>query len=420
MATELLNYPENYVGSSGKPFHKLPRIRSKTWDGTVPMQTDSCGIPFGSGLHRAVLENRAHQVRLLISFGMNIDKRDSAGRTPAMLTAWLESDTLSVRILRMLIKGNADLNMKDYNGRSLLSHACLQGRTSLVHRLLREDTLEKNCPDVNGDSPLNLAATTGHAEIVAMLVMALKRDGLNADMRNRQGCTALLLATQNGHYRCAQILLDDGRASLSSRDNKHFMNPTDWARHSHHEHQQQIKQRLSLVFGRGDIQQLNVPGKLPQLGNLPRKYIPPYHSIAQEMNTISELREQQSSLMQLIDSFETKESDDPDVSNGTLSRTLSASSTVHTSDDMETCLLEDPKMSTTPITSNLANIFKLYEQQMFIRRAQPIPEAEEPDMQEETKKAPRAAAIMRRQSTINLMSLVMGKKKNMLQMMADK
>ncbi|PIK54956.1 hypothetical protein BSL78_08165 [Apostichopus japonicus] len=168
------------------------------------------------------------------------------------------------------------------------------------------------------------------------------------------------------------------------------------------------------------FQQLNVPGKLPQLGNLPRKYIPPYHSISQEMNTISELREQQSSLMQLIDSFETKESDDPDVSNGTLSRTLSASSTVHTSDDIETCLLEDPKMSTTPITSNLANIFKLYEQQMFIRRAQPIPEAEEPDMQEETKKAPRAAAIMRRQSTINLMSLVMGKKKNMLQMMADK
>ncbi|XP_022101617.1 serine/threonine-protein phosphatase 6 regulatory ankyrin repeat subunit C-like [Acanthaster planci] len=200
-------------------------------------------VQSGSGLHRAITDQRIRQVRLLVGLGMDVDKRDSAGRTPIMVACSLDSEELSLKVIRLCLKKGADINRVDSAGRSVLSHACMHGREAIVAFLLEEDSLEKNLPDQNGDTPLNLAAARGELGCLELLVRSLTKDGIPVDYRNKQGCTALLLATKGGHYRCAQVLLQQGRSSVNSRDNECFMNPTEWARHSQKLLERDLQQR---------------------------------------------------------------------------------------------------------------------------------------------------------------------------------
>ena len=50
-------------------------------------------------------------------------------------------------------------------GRSALHYACLNGRQEIVHSILKEDVLDINEPDNDGNTPLHHAAMSGNPVI---------------------------------------------------------------------------------------------------------------------------------------------------------------------------------------------------------------------------------------------------------------
>lgn len=247
-------------------------------------------------------------MRLLVGLGMDVDKRDSAGQTPMMIASTLDSEELGLKVIRLCLKKGADINRLDATGRSVLSHACMQGKEDIVAFLLQEDNLERNLPDNNGDTPLNLAAARGHLCCLELLVRSLAKDGIPVDYRNKQGCTALLLATKEGHYRCAQVLLEQGRSSVNSRDNECFMNPTEWARQSQRIFELDLKQRAQAH--RSGMQPVHTGASL--LGNHPRlvkTFLPPIgiKKWYEEEALLVRQREKQESMNALVQSLEERE-----------------------------------------------------------------------------------------------------------------
>ena len=169
-----------------------------------------------------------------MSLGVDVDKKDPHGRTPMMVATTMEPEEFGLKLMKMCIKHNANVNEQDKHGRSVLGYTCINGREKMAKCLLQSSChdLVKNLPDENGDIPLNLAAAYGHDVIVKGLIKSLLKDGLPVDVRNKQGCTALILAAKHGHYKCAQVLLEDGSASANLRDDVYFMSPLEWAKYS--------------------------------------------------------------------------------------------------------------------------------------------------------------------------------------------
>ncbi|CAH1243429.1 EHMT1 [Branchiostoma lanceolatum] len=196
-------------------------------------------------LHRAVMDGRVHQVRLLVSIGVSLEERGRDGLTPLMLTCYVDTEESGLRIARILVRSGAYLNVEDSNGMNVLHHACKAGKYGIVAFLLDEDAMVTNSPDKLGNTPLNYAAINGNPQLVKLLVNSLTRYRVDIDHRNKEGFTALLLATKNGHYQASQILLQEGRASTRVRDNAHFLNPSEWAKKSHSIHARCLRQKTA-------------------------------------------------------------------------------------------------------------------------------------------------------------------------------
>ncbi|XP_054763980.1 protein TANC2-like [Lytechinus pictus] len=362
--------------------------RASTWESsgamdrllvhTVPSSLPEIWSPGGTGIHRAILGGRLHQVRLLISMKAHVDKRDSAGYTPLMVAAMLSPDDHGVKCIKVLLKAGAELNMLDFMGRSALGLACLHGREKAVEVFLLEDKLEKNMPDKNGDTPLNLAASQGFTKIVKMLVSSFKKDGISVDKRNKQGCTALLLATKLGHYDCARILLEEGKASVSSRDNDYFMNSTEWAKFSKQKLVDEIKTRSSMFVNdprmkSADPRSESVPPPATSSScRTVRRFIPPFHSFNKEIQMIGQLRRQQEQLTQLIFAFQERDKDRNSESGSRCgkrrkdSRVSSAASAA--TDRLDPRNVQERDCPNTPL--DLGILFRLYTEQQKSRPSQ--------------------------------------------------
>ncbi|XP_033737955.1 serine/threonine-protein phosphatase 6 regulatory ankyrin repeat subunit B-like isoform X1 [Pecten maximus] len=189
--------------------------------------------PIKTALHQAVIDCRLHQVRLLVSkHGVNVDSKDLNGRTPMMLACIIEEE-FGYRMAKILLKAGAFLNLRDNLGRTALSYACMNGREDIVRMIIREDVLDINEADNDGNTPLHHGASSGNPNIVTQLVDCFVRFGLDVDTRNSMGYTALLLACKNGHFVSAHVLIKKGGANPSLRDNEVFLNASDWSQRSH-------------------------------------------------------------------------------------------------------------------------------------------------------------------------------------------
>lgn len=147
-----------------------------------------------------------------------------------MLTPLLENEEYGLKFATMLVRAGADTGRKDASGKTALTLACQEGKVNIATFLLQEseDILEVNFPDQNGNTPLAHAAINGHLDLVKHLVHAMRRYHMTIDTRNHLGYTPLHLACKRGHYATAYVLLTEGRASPSLRDNEYFLNARDW------------------------------------------------------------------------------------------------------------------------------------------------------------------------------------------------
>ncbi|XP_059155186.1 ankyrin repeat domain-containing protein 50-like isoform X2 [Physella acuta] len=182
-----------------------------------------------TALHQAVLDERLHQVRLLLTkHGADPDCRDVHGRTALMLTCIIDDSVLGYRMARVLLEAKATANMRDGMGRTALSYACMNGREKLVRLFLKADNIDLTEADSDANTPMHHAVLSGSETIVRILAQAIHKFSVNPDIRNLAGDTPLLRACKYGHYVAAYLTLTIAKASPTLRDQEFQLTTLEW------------------------------------------------------------------------------------------------------------------------------------------------------------------------------------------------
>ena len=182
----------------------------------------------------AVKRGRLYHAKFLLESGMeDVNKTDDDKQTALMKAIFLGDKMRRTRykIVKLLLEHGARVNPVDREGKTALMWACIRGQEDVVREILEASVLDLdlNVGDKTNNTALLYAASCGHAGIVQRLIAAMKRFGLDVDKKNAQGMTPILEATKQGHDLCAQALITEGKASLTIRDPKTFLNTREWA-----------------------------------------------------------------------------------------------------------------------------------------------------------------------------------------------
>ena len=191
----------------------------------------------GTPLTIAAGSGNIESTKALIAAGADIN----AGVDPPITAA------STVDIVRTLIAAGASLNSKDIDGDTALMNAVGSGDSKLALYLLSVNSTAINDQNYAGDTALNLAiefnqisnlehrtaqfdlhiliSAGANLDVTAPILNAaadyseyddfidvstLASAGANLNVRNKDGDTALILATGYGHHNSAKILIDSG------------------------------------------------------------------------------------------------------------------------------------------------------------------------------------------------------------------
>ena len=181
-----------------------------------------------SALIRAIQNKRWRQARLLIEAGSDINWRGENNKTTLMEVCLLDDELKAFGLAKMLLQKGAKLNFQDANGLNALSYACLLKRNTLVDLFLEFIDYDLNAADKNENTALFHAITVGALSIVKTLVRKLKYYGLSVEITNSKGDTPLIHALKMGRTHCADVLIQEGKASLETRDMVHHKSAAQW------------------------------------------------------------------------------------------------------------------------------------------------------------------------------------------------
>ena len=163
-----------------------------------------------SGVEAPVLAaTRARQpdiVAALVDAGFDIGATDKQGRDALMVA----TRSNQIEIVALLLQHRGDPARVDSEGRSAFWYAAQTGSTEAARRLLRPEN--RALEDMQGISPLAVAASEGQADIVALLL----GNGVGANAAGRNGMSPLLMAAANGHAATVQRLLTAGATANAS------------------------------------------------------------------------------------------------------------------------------------------------------------------------------------------------------------
>lgn len=116
--------------------------------------------------------------------------------------------------------------LRDQNGRTRLARACAAQEIEGAKLRYEERPDDLNVPDNAGNTPLQIAALEGCAEIVKFLVEA----GCDINTRNIDRDTPLIDAVENGHVKVVKLLLQAGanpRVGNAKGDEPYDLVPSD-------------------------------------------------------------------------------------------------------------------------------------------------------------------------------------------------
>jgi hypothetical protein len=114
-------------------------------------------------------------------------------------------------VVDRLVDAGADVNARNFEGRTALMFAALYGYAAIVERLVAARADVNTVPAGEPRWPaLFVASQNGHADVVRLLL----DNGADATYRDEQGVDAIQLAYENGHPQLGELLIDSWPGSL--------------------------------------------------------------------------------------------------------------------------------------------------------------------------------------------------------------
>lgn len=171
-------------------------------------------------LSYVIAQNRIDWFQLLLKHDPPLEAADYNGRT-ALMTAAMQG---KLEIVKTLVRKGAKVEQRDsYRGTPLLL-ACATGKTAVAEYLLNSGAALSD-RDKDGRDPLIYAAAQGYADTCSFLLSK------GADTKTSQpssGMTALHWAAKNAHPAAVKALLEGGASS--EQPDKSGRKPIDCAR----------------------------------------------------------------------------------------------------------------------------------------------------------------------------------------------
>ncbi|KAG8629103.1 hypothetical protein KVT40_002968 [Elsinoe batatas] len=140
----------------------------------------------------------------------NVNAIERGQKTPLHMAVIHNRDDL----VDLLLEFGADIHAKSTGGWTALHNACAQGNTTIVKTLLRSGA-DVNARLFSGRTPLHAAAESGHEEVLKIL---LGEPGIRRVARDSFGFTAFLLAAQQKHSPCVDLLAPCNHSDSLSYD----------------------------------------------------------------------------------------------------------------------------------------------------------------------------------------------------------
>lgn len=167
-----------------------------------------------SPLHLAAYHGHHHALEVLVQSLLDLDVRNSHGRTPLDLAAFKGH----VECVDVLINQGASILVKDFTlKRTPIHAAATNGHSECLRLLIGNADLQSavDIQDGNGQTPLMLSVLSGHTDSVYSLL----NKGASVEAKDKWGRTALHRGAVTGHEECVEALLQHN-ANFLVRDCK--------------------------------------------------------------------------------------------------------------------------------------------------------------------------------------------------------
>lgn len=162
--------------------------------------------------HAAKTNNDVGAVRCLIAHGANVNIPDHAGETA--LGELLSHHLPVPEMVDDLIQAGADLSAVGPSGMTPFSMAASEGNTYLVGKMVATGRVNPFQPDGNGETAIYHAAENGHIDLVEALLLAhasmktLSPYVASINWPNHQGESPIQAAVRTGHAEAAELLYE--------------------------------------------------------------------------------------------------------------------------------------------------------------------------------------------------------------------
>lgn len=182
-------------------------LREQITSGTLTLQA-----AIDKYAENAAEYDKPNIIRALLDSGMDVNL-DINGDSLLFIAA----AEASVNAVKLLIERGADVNKKNEQGDTPLLVACnasfvgnddqIANLVTVVHDLIEEGEANPNIVDILGNSPLMVACKTG---LTAVAILLVDYDDVDVNLKNNEGNTALIIASEKGNVDIVRELVSAG------------------------------------------------------------------------------------------------------------------------------------------------------------------------------------------------------------------
>ncbi len=163
------------------------------------LRMSDTGYTGGTTLMYAVLGNQSDMIQQVLSYNPELNAESTNGWTAVMIAAAKGFESA----IRSLYEAGADVNLADVYEWTPLMRALDNRHSAVVSFLLSVPDIDIAHPNENGATALHIAAQTGDALAVGLLLQR----GADTDLMDKNGNSPADIAILNNHQVVAELIL---------------------------------------------------------------------------------------------------------------------------------------------------------------------------------------------------------------------